>query len=252
MKLDYFDLISPDPIWLDGVGYIKCPTLREISRLKYKTNEYSQYLGILQINMDKYLDVAGNEYAKQLYESDKSVEIYDILILDEKLRGMLHNAFSFFICSDVYYVEKDKTFYITEKDENGELVIIGLINRLNYSDVCDCIMQMNFIKIENLEEEKFGSDKARKIAEKIKNFRLTKAKKNTSDKDMNLGNLISSLASRQNGLNIIDIWDMTIFQFYDQFHKQNYNNSIDIRSMNYAFMGGEFDLTEWFKNVRND
>jgi hypothetical protein len=251
-KLDYFDLLSPDPVWLENVGYIRCPTLRDISKLKEKNEQYARYLNVLKIDIETYINNVADEETKELYESDNnSVTIYQKLIIDDCLRGMLHNAFSFFICGDVYFLEKDKTFYVTEKNEDDELVIIGFINDSNYLYVCDYILQMNCIKKDESEDQKYGSEKARRIAEKLKKFKILNAKKQ-SDKDVNLGNLISSLASRQNGLNIIDIWDMTVFQFYDQFHKQNYNNTIDIHSMNYAFMGGEFDLTAWFKDLRND
>ena len=38
MKLDYFTLISPDPLHIHGVGDIKSPTLSEISKLESKIN----------------------------------------------------------------------------------------------------------------------------------------------------------------------------------------------------------------------
>ena len=59
--------------------------------------------------------------------------------------------------------------------------------------------------------------------------------------------MVSALAVQHNSLNLSNIWDLTVYQLYDQFFRQNNKNQLDIHAMNYAGWGGEFDPTSWFR-----
>jgi hypothetical protein len=46
-SLDYFELISPEPVVVEGIGAFRCPTLRTISKRGYAL--YQRYLGLLSL-----------------------------------------------------------------------------------------------------------------------------------------------------------------------------------------------------------
>jgi hypothetical protein len=69
--------------------------------------------------------------------------------------------------------------------------------------------------------------------------------------NMLLPNIISSVASKNSGLNIINIWDATLFQLYDQFEKKQNDDTHYMNSVRVAVWGDEkkqFDPTLWYKN----
>ena len=77
MKLEYFDLLSPDPINIQNVGGILSPKLRDISSIGINTYQY--YLGILMMDVNTYFHM--NEMDEQ----------YDSLSDEEKSSNALYN-----------------------------------------------------------------------------------------------------------------------------------------------------------------
>lgn len=57
MNLSYFDLLSPAPVQLSGIGGIVSPKLREISAIGYNT--YQFYLSVLQMDGKSVLSAIG-------------------------------------------------------------------------------------------------------------------------------------------------------------------------------------------------
>ena len=59
MKLEYFDLLSPDPIYIQKVGGIISPKLRDISSIGINTYQY--YLTILLMDLKTYFTMIGQQ-----------------------------------------------------------------------------------------------------------------------------------------------------------------------------------------------
>lgn len=69
---------------------------------------------------------------------------------------------------------------------------------------------------------------------------------------MTLPNVISSVAAKSLNLNIYNIWDITLFQLYDQFYRLQNNDAHSINSMRVAAWGDKkntFDYALWHKNM---
>ena len=54
MKLDYSELISPFPVYMERIGHVKSPTLREIWAPETTWNTYQMYLGLLLMTPQAY------------------------------------------------------------------------------------------------------------------------------------------------------------------------------------------------------
>lgn len=92
--------------------------------------------------------------------------------------------------------------------------------------------------------------RAREILEKLQRGRQSISKKATHDKELELPNLITALAAKSNSINFINIWDLTIYQFYEQFKKEQANVYFDIQKMSVAAYGNAkqtFKGNEWYK-----
>lgn len=69
--------------------------------------------------------------------------------------------------------------------------------------------------------------------------------------EIELPNLISSIAVKSNSLNFINIWNLTVYQLYEQFKKEQTNVYFDIQKMSVAAYGNKentFKGNEWYKN----
>ncbi len=248
LKLNYFELLSPDPINLPNVGGIISPTLKAISSIGINTYQY--YLSILLMDLKSFFTSLGQpeQYEALSDEERTQMNIFDLLMANEQFAALLQTILNFFIDEDVVYSSQNKCFLV-QKDGAA----IGLITKEIYPKICDLICQRNCIKT-NQEENlsKVKSKKALEIMKKLQKGRSEKAKQNKSDKNMELGNIISAVANKSHSLNILNIWDLTVFQVWDCFSRLSNNSIYDIQSMSVAAWGNKdnyFDATAWFKRI---
>lgn len=248
MKLSYFDLLSPDPVYVQKTGGIISPKLKDISSIGIDTYHY--YLSVLQMDLKIYFTMIfqAEQYEALSDEEKAQLNIFDLLTINEQSAAILQNILNFFIKENILYSSENKCFLVQESNET-----VGIITKENYPKLCDLICQRNCIKTsqeENLSNVK--SKKALEIMKKLQNGRNEKAKQDKSDKNMELGNIISAVANKSQSLNILNIWELTIFQLWDCFSRLSNNSIYDIQSMSVAAWGNKdnyFDAAAWFKKI---
>ena len=248
MKLSYFELLSPDSIQIQRVGGILSPTLRSISKIGINTYQY--YLTILLMDLKTYFTMIQQEEQFELLsdEEKSQMNVFELLTMDSKSAELLQSVLNFFIAENVLWSEQNNAFLIYEGEN-----VIGAITKEIYPQICDLICQRNCIK-SNQEEDlsKVKSKKALEIMKKLQKGRAEKAKATKSDKNMELGNIISAVANKSQSLNIINIWELTVYQVWDCFSRLSNNSIYDIQSMSVAAWGNKdnyFDATAWFKRI---
>ena len=269
MRLSYEDLISPHdiPITL-SIGHVKNPSLREI--WKNGVNRFRMYQLYIRLTpRDYYTQLNANEgssYWENLTEEQQNdITMYDIIIQNDSVALAYEELFNFFFVERVIYIDKVfviiKTDDYTTKKEELEVTddnFSGIIHPINFDSIIDVLRQVCCMSSDDILEEKnpsFKNQRAKEIYEK-----LLKAKKEgmlvskSSSENYTLANLISSTAAKSTNLNIVDIWDSTLFQLYDQFNKTQNNDIYYINSVRVAVWGDEknkFDSTLWYKNNYN-
>lgn len=128
----------------------------------------------------------------------------------------------------------------------------GVVNAENFDAVADLCLQFAAIESEKPGRASALPTSTRKSFMKsfFKKKRLTgRARSHKPNPDYQLGNLISALAAAHPSLNILNIWDLTVYQLHDQITRQTYMRQIVIREMNYAAWGGESDPAAWFRSL---
>lgn len=242
-KLENSDLLSPEPIYIQGLGNVQSPTLRKIAKLTFA--EYNLYINMLSLNKDKLINLMNmqEDYDKTPEDIKSQITLYDIMISKQEIINIYVKVFSFFIIDNVQYSEKDKAFLIFSTDES----LIGFIDKDNYVDVFNIILKINYFSSNSSETKKYKSKKAKELALQIEKAKAEISKNNKENNNMDMANVISKLSVQHNSLNILNIWDITIYQLYDQFISQNYKNQNDIQSMNYTIWGGTYNPQDWYK-----
>lgn len=208
----------------------------------------------MQQNSEEFVDIP-EDFKTQINIFEKFTETKESAIL-------LQNILNFFIKEDVVFSLNDKLFEVKGNvvvKENNEMVdkyaTIGIISKENYKDVVNVICQRNNIQTKDLNDpSKTKSKKALAIMEKLKKGREKMAKTTKADKNMELGNIISAVANKSPSLNMINIWDLTVYQLWDCFARLNNLNVYEINAASVSAWGdkdNKFDFNGWFKKMND-
>lgn len=248
MKVNYFELLSPEPVYVQNACGVISPKLRDISSIGFHTYQY--YLSILLLDAKTYFSMMGaSERYDRLSDHEKAqIHMFDLLLSDNNSATLLQTILNFFIKEEVSYSSRYHCFLI---QENGKRT--GRITRENYPRICSLICKRNCIKPQQEEDlSVVKSKKALEILKKLKKGRSEKAKQTKSDENLELGNIISAVANKSQSLNILNIWDLTVFQVWDCFSRLSNNSIYAIQSMSVAAWGNKdnsFDAAAWFKRI---
>lgn len=170
MKLEYFDLLSPNPVYLHEVGGILSPTLKSIASIGIHTYQY--YLTVLSMDLHTYFTITGqNEQTVLLSDNEQAHRnIFDLLTTDKRFVSLLQEALNFFIQEDVTYSVENNAFLVRKNS-----AVTGAITSERFPQVCDIICQRNCIQ-SNYEEktEIVKSKKALEIMKKLQKGRTLK------------------------------------------------------------------------------
>ena len=248
-----------------------------------KEDDYFRYYS--QEQKQKVLDVK-KQYEELDTKEKLSISFYDLLMYDELLICSFIEAFDFFFEEEVDFVvngneitDAQFSFITYNKIDTPQKIklnngneystiktnreLVGVINRSNFKDVVDIILQRNSVQ---MEEEITAEDltkvknknKVMQLMEKMKKGQkqLDKTREKEREEkgvasDTELANIISCVAAKNhNGINMINIWDMTIYNLYEQFKLIRENNIHDAETLSVFVWGDEsnkFDIDGWFK-----
>ncbi len=254
MKLDYATLISPYPLPLDQIGNVKSPTLGDIWNPRTTWQIYNLYLQFLLMTPQIYcgkLNPASAKWYQSLSEEEAArLSMFDLITADSYLQHSYEKLFDFFFVETVRWDDVHKLFVLSD-DWNEEPAATGIIDRNHYPMVCDIILQRCGIQSSDTAPDisTVKNKRAREILKKLQKGREMRAKKSSPKGDMELPNLITALAAKSNSINFTNIWELTVYQFYEQFKKEQTNVYFDIQKMSVAAYGNSkntFKGNEWY------
>lgn len=249
MKFTYFELLSPKPLYIPGIGSIVSPTLKDISSVGLDT--YRHYLFFLSTDLKSYLSLTGQDLPKDFSsdEENGTGDNFELLVTQPGLSEFVQNIFNFFIKEDVLFSMQNKCFFIYDNDE-----LTGNITKETYPMICSLILQRCYVSSKPDDLSKAKNEKALEIMQKLQKGRRQHAASRDSDKNLDLGNIISAVANKSSSLNILNIWDLTIFQLYDCFSRLTANTTNEFEVISSAVWGTKdtgFDILSWQKNLYN-
>ena len=265
MTLDYYTLLCPEPISL-SIGTIKHPFLRDIGKLGYK--RFMMYQVYLKLTPREYYTKLNTEHGEQYWDvltdgEKEEISLFDVIIFEKSLQNIYTDILNFFFIERVVYNEgmfilintDDYDTPFSEMEISDEM-ISGVITNETLEIILDIFQQLCCIKSKDpLDDPKpvFKNEKARRMYEKIQKANEQKTQRKVKEEYYNLllPNIISSVATKCPGLNIVNIWDSTLFQLYDQFDKTRNDDTHYMNCVRVAVWGDEknqFDPTLWYKN----
>lgn len=210
-------LISGEPIKIDGFGEVKPMTIREIIG-----RGYMNYLARLNIFVIEIDDLLGDEADKQ----ELGLNVFDILVqhAGEEVKNELVKSLELFLNDTVKVIPRTGIIIIGED---------SIIDRNNFDKIREAIKWQNGLKkFKEEESEADATDEARKILDKIKKANEIKKKYKKDDEDgegdLDLSEIISAVSSKSHSINKLNVFDLTLFQLYDEFNRLELIDQYDI------------------------
>lgn len=249
MKIPQFALLGPEPFTLQGIGTLKSPALKDIT--PNNMSNYMLYSLITNLLFAKNTEVVSiakelgpnNSYNGLLEPDIESMSKYDLIVRSVDLREALCVALPLFFCNRIIFSKK--LGFVVWSEDGQQMV--GNINEQNYLLVEDLLKQLLHCESEYSEKEiKYSTDKAKELWEKVST--AEKEKSSVISKDYEIGNIVSKLSTCGIGYTVFNIYDLTVYQLYDQFSAYIQNRISQLSENAYAHNGGEnFDMNSWLR-----
>lgn len=175
----------------------------------------------------------------------ENMSVYQLIILFPQTREMLQEALSFFVAEKLTFDEQNLRFHIEENDK--------YIDDDNFSEIVSSICNMCCVSYDNEDTKalKFASKKAQEVYEKCQRGRQQSKKfesKSTKKDETSLEQMVSFLSTNRGSYNLINIWDLTLYQFYSEFYWTRYNKEFESSQHRWEVWGDkEFDFTLAYK-----
>lgn len=253
MRFDYFDMLSGEPIYLQDVGHLRSPKLSELrptSGIGYRA--YNLYLNLLTWDKEHLLKYDQLMQFRGASKLNRDVlNVFDVATLLTQTREFCRGVLSFFMVEDLVWDEKKHRYLAVNPDNKEE--IVGEINRDNFEEVREVMLQFNFIGLDKDETPAAHStDKAKELWEKTQGFLKEQAKAGAKEDkpEYHLSNIISKICAVHPSYNLLNIYGLTIFQLYDSFFQLGYMRSSDLSERIFSNHGGEkFHFEDWLKPI---
>lgn len=236
------------PVMYKDICLVKSPSLREIAA--EGLTRFYQFLSFMTI---KKPSINENEIAKLLSPLSDFEYLMLLSQMDTNNHKLISAAFEFFtgdkptfLYSPAQIVLGDVTEKrILNKDnffEFSELVALACAMK----DPKDCLefQDSDTPQVRALKEQMLKGRRDREAAKKKKN-------KNSGEHELELSDLIASLAIGADSYNMFNIWDLTYYAFQDQLKRMNWREEFDINTRA-SLAGAKINknkLSHWIKSM---
>ena len=208
-------LLAGEPVYVWDIP-IKPLNLREISQVGY--SNFQQSIGIISITLDEMIESIDDfEMQAHLKAERHLYKVFDMYMLSNDMQELVLKSFNLLFQTENVIIDgellDDMSVVIDEK---------YVINRDNFDDVVSMIQLQNNPEKSASDEDDYNpaNELAKSIAEKLKRSKeiVEKSKALESDGDgLTIPDIISAVSAMSNSLNKLNIWDLTIYQLYDEF-----------------------------------
>lgn len=248
MTVSYEDLLSGDQILLDGVGHFRSPQLKEMHPGGIGWPTYNTFIYIIKANRDELLALSP--------DAQSSDSLFLTIINNDQLRDLYRGVLDFFMLETVIYDDAQGRFVTLEvtpqDDENVGISIVGEINADNLDDVRELILHLNYVSLKETDiNMKFSSKAAEEAWLTIQKYQKDSTGKK-DDASHTIGNFISKLCAIHPSYNLFNVYELTVFQFYDAFFQSAYMKSFSFSEAVVSNHGSDsFDFNDWMNPVQN-
>ena len=241
--------MSGIPVAYQDICAVKSPFLKEIAA--EGLDKFYQYIALLTISKPN----VDNPEVKKLLSPLTDFEYLLLLTQMEPTDAkMISAAFRFFTGEKPTFLPATSSIVLGPPNEKR---ILTKDNYSGFTELVRCACAMIDMKKDGIEFLESDTPRVRALKEKLLQGRKDreKAKRKQREKegggDIELSDLIGSLAIGGNGYNLLNVWDLTYYAFQDQLKRMNWREEFDINTRA-SLAGAKLEknkLSHWIKSM---
>lgn len=235
---------------------MRSPQLRELKpTVGLGQQGYNLYLNVLSWDKDHVLKYGRLMNYRGIDKLDRDeLTAYDVITLIPAMRELCRGVLSFFMVEELIWDEKHRRYLVTACVDGSE--IVGEINRDNFDDVRAAMLQLNYIGLNKDEAPiSHSSDRSKELWEQAQEY-LRKQAEQFSGEDKpeyRLSNIVSKVCVAHPSYNLLNVYDLTVFQLYDAFFQLSYMRSTNLSERIFSNHGGDnFHFDDWLKPIQSN
>lgn len=237
-------LMAGMPVMAGGIP-IKPQTLRYVTDIGFSVFQGS--VNTLMITMDDILESISDPETRMVIKASRDMyKVFDMIVMSDGMREVVIESLKI-----VLNTQSVKDSFNNEIGMHDIIVEDKyVINRDNYDEIVRIIeLQNNPSGSSHSDEDDYkpADDLASSVAEKLKKSKeiVEKSKAmNSEGEGLTLIDIISAVSAMSNSINKINIWDLTIYQLYDEFARlmkiDNYQLQIQA-----SMWSSEVEIDHW-------
>ena len=260
-KIERLDLLQGHPVNFNNL-IIYQPNLNEINAIGY--SNYARLTNLLTLSEGDLIFFFNKEKIKD-GQTSPILYLYEQSLINPTFFLELRMAFFTYLKEETFLDSKNKGFKFLIKNTkilpNGKKVKTQeffFLNQSNFYEFQKIICTINMMEEE--EDDEIITDNLemkKKFEEARKKLKLAKAKAKAEkaakerDKGISFSDIVSSLCAYGIGYTLFNIWDLTIYQLYDQFKRCQMKE--DYETGTQMLLAGvdskKVDLQYWMKKI---
>ena len=237
------------PVLYGDICLVKSPFLKDIAA--EGLTRFYQFLSFMTIKKP----IMENEEIQKLLSPLSDFE-YLILLsqMEPENHKLISAAFQFFTGEKPIFLTQPTRIVLGDASEKRMLT---KENFAGFSELVSLACAMRDPKEDTIEFLPTDSPRVRELKEKLLKGRRDreeakkKAKRREGSKELELSDLIGSLAIGSNAYNMSNVWDLTYYAFQDQLKRLSWREEFDINTRA-SLAGAKLDkskLSHWIKSM---
>ena len=237
------------PVIYEDICLVKSPFLKDIA--SEGLDKFYQYLSFMTIRKPSM----ENEELQQLLSPLSDFEYLILLAqMEPDNHKLISAAFQFFTGDKPTFVNSPASIVLGDPVEKR---ILNKDNFIGFSDLVALSCAMRDPKEDTIEFLESDTPRVRALKEKMLKGRRDREeakkreKKRSGESDIELSDLVASLAIGGNGYNMLNVWDLTYYAFQDQLKRMSWREEFDINTRA-SLAGAKLDknkLSHWIKSM---
>lgn len=237
------------PVMYGDVCLVKSPFLKDIAA--EGLSKFYQYLSFMTIKKP----IMENEEIQKLLSPLSDFEYLVLLAqMEPENHKIISAAFQFFTDDKPIFLTQPTRIVLGDATEKR---VLTKDNFIGFSELVSLACAMRDPKEDTIEFLDSDTPRVRALKEKMLKGRRDreeakkKAKSKTDEKELELSDLIASLAIGSNTYNMSNVWDLTYYAFQDQLKRMSWREEFDINTRA-SLAGAKLDknkLSHWIKSM---
>ena len=237
------------PVMYGDVCLVKSPFLKDIAA--EGLSKFYQYLSFMTIKKP----IMENEEIQKLLSPLSDFEYLVLLAhMDPENHKIISAAFQFFTDDKPIFLTQPTRIVLGDATEKR---VLTKDNFIGFSELVSLACAMRDPKEDTIEFLDSDTPRVRALKEKMLKGRRDreeakkKAKRQSGEKELELSDLVASLAIGSNTYNMSNVWDLTYYAFQDQLKRMSWREEFDINTRA-SLAGAKLDknkLSHWIKSM---